>query len=367
MIKYIGYFDSNKINTRNISPAAISKMKYVFDSLEKINKQVKIISPAIYNKKHIKNKEDNERKTIYAPNVFNSNKKFLLKANVMFSRIWLFFYLLINIKKDDIIIVYHSLSLMNIVRPLKKIKQFSLILEINEIYCDVIGSSNRKRNRELKYFKLADKYLFSTSLLNDVINKDNKDYVINHGTYSIVEKGEYISSYDKIHVVFSGTLDPRKGVNLALSTSQYLDNKYHLHILGFGSEKEKENLLMAIKSLKTKCMVTFEGLLLGDKYNDFLHKCHIGLCTQQSNQKYNTTSFPSKVLSYLSNGLRVISIELDALKKSKVSNLLYYYKNDDPEEIAEVIKNIDFTKPYNSKKEIASLNNEFLEELKKLL
>ena len=103
------------------------------------------------------------------------------------------------------------------------------------------------------------------------------------------------------------------------------------------------------------------------EYIKFLQKCDIGLSTQTPNAEYNDTSFPSKVLSYMANGLRVVSIRIKALEKSKISDLLYYYENDSPKEIAKAIKSIDLSQPYNSRNKIQDLDENFIKDIKELL
>ena len=44
-----------------------------------------------------------------------------------------------NTNKDSIVMVYHSLGYMSLVKRLKKLKGFKLIIEAEEIYGDVIG------------------------------------------------------------------------------------------------------------------------------------------------------------------------------------------------------------------------------------
>ena len=41
--------------------------------------------------------------------------------------------------------------------------------------------------------------------------------------------------------VYAGTYDPRKGgVLAAVAAGQYLDDKYHIHIIGFGDEQDEK-------------------------------------------------------------------------------------------------------------------------------
>lgn len=174
----------------------------------------------------------------------------------------------------------------------------------------------------------------------------------------------------KIHCVYAGTFDPRKGgASISAEVAEFLPSNYHIHILGFGSDEEIEKIKKIINETekKSKAKVTYDGLLQGEEYINFIQSCQIGLSTQNPNAQFNMTSFPSKILSYMSNGLRVVSIRIQAVEKSKIGNLIYYYNEYAPESIANAIKSINFDDNYNSKQLILKLNEKFLKDIKNIL
>lgn len=374
-IKYVGFYDllDSKCK-RSGSLAAINKMNYIANSISNLGVNVSIISPSWILEE---NKGFTKRKTTkitdnvsieFIPSLGTKNK-FTKIFRSLFSRFLLFWYLVFNIKIGEEIIVYHSLALIKPILLVKKIKKFKLILEVEEIYTDVIDYGKKIRKSEFEFIESADKYIFPTELLNESLNKINKPYSICYGTYKAEEDRNVKFDDDKIHIVYGGTFDPRKGGATAAAAAEYLDEKYHIHIIGFGSEDEKIALQNLIKevSKKTKCTVTYDGLYKGEEYIKFLQKCDIGLSTQTPNAEYNDTSFPSKVLSYMANGLRVVSIRIKALEKAKISNLLYYYDKDCPKEIANAIKSIDLSQAYNSRKKVQDLDENFIKDIKELL
>ena len=91
--------------------------------------------------------------------------------------------------------------------------------------------------------------------------------------------------------------------------------------------KEKEEVIKLIGevSKESNCKVTFDGLKKGEEYKKFLQSCHIGLSTQNPEKEFNNTSFPSKVLSYMSNGLRVVTVKIPVIKTAEVSDYMFYY------------------------------------------
>ncbi|MDZ4178666.1 MAG: glycosyltransferase, partial [Coriobacteriia bacterium] len=161
----------------------------------------------------------------------------------------------------------------------------------------------------------------------------------------------------------------RKGAALAAKAAAFLDSRYHVHIIGFGNAVDTRALISLVGeiSAKSECAVTFDGLLAGEGYIRFLQSCDIGLSTQKLDAAFNETSFPSKVLSYMSNGLRVVTIRLKALECSGVGDLLYFYDEDTPSAIASAIRTVDLGEPYDSRSRLQELDVAFREDLSRIL
>ena len=372
---YSHYQDKNK---RTGSPAAGNVIHYMAEVLNDLGYQVEIISPSWI--------IDAKEKGIYAAQKVEITPCCVLKKapsiaaegrlinllNKFLSRIWIMKELFFSVKKEDTVFVYHEPTLMLPISLYKKTHEHRICMIAEELYSDIPKFSKLNKNKEIQYLQsFPDAYVFPTVLLNDIINKGNeKPYVIVHGTYH-AEK-EYRSDRDteKIHVVYAGTLNQTKGgAAAAAATAEYLTEKYHIHIIGFGTEEEKEDIIARIEHVKakTKCSVSFDGVKLGEEYTRFIQKCDIGLSVQNPDASYNETSFPSKVLSYLSNGLRVVSIRIKALETSAVNELISYYDHQDPKEIAQAIMKIRMNESCDSRSVIKRLNDETHESIKTAL
>ena len=374
-IIYISFYDvpENYNENRQSNLAAKNKIDYICNVLVKNNYKIEIVSPSwtnntsgFYKGSKKKISEDITLKTFAT---FGGKTKIQRVIKYLFSLIQLFFYLLVKSKKNEPIILYHSVILYLPVRLAKTIKKFNLILEVEEIYQDIQDSSIFLRKSEYNAFKNADKYLLSTQLLNNIVNSENKPYKIIYGTYNVEEYRKVRFNDDKVHVVYAGTFDPRKGGAIAAAAAEYLPNNYHVHIIGFGSKEEVENIQKTVEDInkKTEATVTYDGLLRGEEYINFLQKCHIGLSTQIPDAEYNETSFPSKILSYMANGLRVVSVRIKAIEISAVGNAVYYYEEQNPKTIAKAIMSINLNEPYDSRKIIKELDEEFTKEINELL
>ena len=370
-IKYFSFYalPDNK-EKRVYTLSAVNKMDYIIDTLVKNGYFVEIVSASItsdskkgYPKSQMAIKDGVTLKYL---RTYRWSNYFFKVLSIIRQKLGILLGLL-SVKRGETCIVYHSLAYMKEVNFAHKLKKFRLILECEEIYSDVTGKS-AKREKEIKFIKNADGYIFPTELLDEKLNINGKKSVVIYGTYDIQKNfGEKFDD-GKIHCVYAGTLDKRKGAFTAINSALYLDGNYHLHILGFGTEKEKNELLKAIElnKGKTDCKITFEGVKSGEEYIRFIQKCHIGLSTQDVNAEFNDTSFPSKILSYLSNGLNVVSVKISAIERSKVGKYLYFYEEQTPENIALAIRSVK-TDREDGKKIVSDLDKKFTESINAVL
>lgn len=374
-IKYICFYDSkdNQGQNRATSLAAENKVKYLSKTLVKLGKTVQIVNPAwTYQKKCCPAKCYCAEEGIFVKLFFSfgwGKCKIAKGASVIFQLLQMFFFLLFDIKKNETVIVYHSLYYSPIFNFLKKIKRFRLILETEEIYTDVKAYPAFFIKSEYKLFQNADGFLFANHLLSEKINSQNKPYLVFNGTYTPKEILSEKFSDGKIHLVYSGIIDSHKGgAGIAVDAAEFLNDSYHLHILGFGNQPDIENLKEKIQevSQKTACLITYEGVLYGEEFQAFLQRCHIGLSTQNPDKKYNDTSFPSKVLVYLTNGLRVVSASIPVVLGSTVGELVDYYQENSPGEIARVISKVFSSEKRSPKEQLLEIDRKFTQELDRL-
>lgn len=369
-IYYLIHFD-NKTN-RNVTPSAITKGKYVASALASCSSEVEIVSLAYPTK-------DSQDEVYYqvSENVIchlfkgkYSNNRIIRYLNHKLYDKKIRKYLKQNVKKDDIVVVYHSLANMKLVKYIKKNITDKIVYEVEEIYGDVINDEKAK-TKELKTFKNASSYIFSNDYLNSIINTKQLPYVTCYGTYEIPTLYKEAFNDNLIHCLYAGTLDCQKqGAAIAINTARYLPNNYIIHILGFGTSQDlsyTKNLIDEINKQHGVTKVIYEGVKLNEEYLKFIQKCQIGLSTQNMDASFNDTSFPSKILSYMSNGLEVVSANIGVVKNSKISQYIHFYEVQDEKEIANVILNINLNAKSNNVDVVKELDKEFKEDLKAML
>lgn len=372
-VHYLGYYDvpANKPQNRSFAPSAAAKMDYVISALNRSGFAVAVASASqtTDRRSHLGKTTalgDNNTLRLFRTLAWGGIARRIVRSVAM--RASVLAYLLKHAKRGETVIVYHSLGYASTVALAKRLKGFRLVLEVEEIYADVTGRQWDQR-AESRVFRRADAFIFPTELLNGELNRQGKPHVIVHGVYRVEVARPRALGDGRIHVVYAGTFDPRKGGAAAAAAGLFLDERYHIHIAGFGSHADTESLLEVINdvSQRTECRVTYDGLLVGEQYVDFLQTCDIGLSTQTPGAAFGDTSFPSKVLSYMANGLRVVSIRLNALERSGVGDLLFYYDEDTPQAIARAISEVDLSQPHDYTERLKALDAEFVLTLEKLV
>lgn len=347
-ILYISYFDfQDSPIRRDYVTSATNKMESICASLNAAGYKVNIISIApvieprfkFYRGRTIRR---NENLTLKLFASWGGNSRILRQLKTIWHLFALFFYLLLHTSNGQPVMVYHSLGYFNVILWAKKIKRFKLILEVEEIYQDVGAPKFRSMARyENLMIKAADAYIFPTELLNAKLNTAGKPHVIIYGTYTVEPQIVDKFSDGKIHVVYAGTFDSRKGGALAaIEATEFLPENYHMHICGFGTAKDTADVKDQIASMtaKSRASISFDGLKKGMDYIKFIQRCHIGLSTQDPSAAFNATSFPSKILSYMANGLSVVTIDIPVIRMASIGKYVSFYEKQNPQDIAESIK-----------------------------
>lgn len=376
-MKLICFYDIKKYKEeeRVFAPSAATVIDYIAYTLNRLNIQVEIISPAetrkVSGKFPMRSELISDGITLTQGASNGYRNKILRIISKIQSRLWLVKYLLKNTKKNEVVFFWDSPVLYEpliIFRKLDK-KNVKILYFASEIFQEVLPLGRLKRKMEWKLFEDVDMFLVSTEMLDKKINHTGKKSVLLHGTYRLTH--EYNSKFNdgKIHVLYAGIINKTKGSGKAVEIASYLPEKFHINIIGYGKKEDIDILNASIEKSNSvnPCKITYDGTLFGEEYNRYLQKCDIGICSQNINAKYNESSFPSKILSYLSNGLRVVSVDIKAIHSSEIGDLLYYTKTDSAKDFAKTIINIDMNIPYNSRKAIENLDKKFMTELSEML
>lgn len=368
MIYYVAFYNPvQELGKRTANYAGEDKIDYICEAFNEVGEKVTILS----NTKSIKTKylsrteyKESEQKQIVMFASLPQKGKVLHAIDVVYGYFQLSLYLICHVKKGDIVVVYHSLGYRDLMRIIKRIKKFRYILEVEELFQYVDCAESSFKKKENVVFDLPDGFIFSNSFLNNKVNIRKRSYVVVNGIYKLEQRQENIEKQKLISVVYAGTFQLQKGVDFVIKAAEFLDETYEVRIIGFGGAEDRQRVLELIESVnaKSRCKVHFDGTYKGADYIKYLQKCDVGVCIQDSNDKFNLYEFPSKIFSYLSNGLRVVTNRLEQIEHSKVYPYLTIAESTQPEDVANAIRKA-FVSENTSETILKKLDAEFKQEL----
>jgi hypothetical protein len=374
---YLGCYKNSILNPqgRLADAAASTKIEYISNALAAAGFEVLILSPTFVQKanklfQYTSASVQKIREGVCC--YFGPVLSYSSRVSGLMLKVWLCLYFLRNIRKGDTVIVYHSLWYADLVRWLKVLLRFELILEVEEIYTIAFKLPGSTLKKEKKIITRADKYIFCNDLMSTLLQIDKgKQWTVVYGQYTYLQGiRTKLFTDGKMHVVYAGSIDRlRLAAHKAVSAAAFLPDNYVIHVLGFGSMDviEEVKCLIAESNNIAACKVIYEGAKYGEEYSAFLSSCDIGLNTQIAEGDYMRYAFPSKLLVYFSHGLNVVTAKLETLPLSKLDPILNYYKGDDGKNIAEAILNAKLFTQQNIMDILGGLHEDLVSSFQKLL
>lgn len=377
-VLYVGYYDilRDGKQIRNYSLAAAKKMGFVFDSIAELGYHVDIISPSfIKTRDSIKTNQTREE---LKPNIdlvltpsWGAKNKLSRITRVLCSEVWLFMYLLKNAGKKEPVLVYHNYALSLPVLAAQKIKKFHLILEIEEQYSMVWQLTPYQKWKEDLLLRRGKKdTLVVSELLADKLGIKNP--IVSYGSYSAYKGTIPERSYanGKIVLIYTGSIDKVKGSAFtAIEAMKYLPENYELKISGSISEKDRKDFNDAVTKINSESnrkAVEYLGLLDEHEYEQLLLSANIALNPQKEGG-FGQYLFPSKILTYMSYGLPVVSTKGESITRSEVADLITFADDYSGESVAKAIRNVEIKEPSDYIKKLDWLKKQFSEKIEKIL
>lgn len=382
LVHYICYYNTLNSNRKIlVQPSAITKIDYIKSVLKGIGCDVILYSLAegdsagkwsFYRQKKVT--IDDSEEVLFISTWIRSN--LFLK---FFSRIWmwiqLLYYLLFRVHENDCVILYHSLAIKPVIVFLKKwlgVKR-ELIVEVEEIFSAVYKYDSKKIQKEIEYIQaISSKNIVVNELMMDKCGLHN-DFAVCYGSYNIAarKKNQVLKTDDnKIHVVYAGVIG-QKGTDafLAVKIADALPQNYRIHILGYGTDVNIENLKRDIEIVNSKhknVAVSYDGCLLGDDYIEFLQGCQLGLCTRTLEDEYSDYTFPSKVLVYLGNNVLPVCTPIRCIQHSQISKSVVFSNDASVDSIVNSILSISSFSVDNTNV-LKKLHSKFADEMSKMV
>lgn len=369
-------YDNGRSGRRlNSSPAGVSYVDYLIDVLKATGRKVKVVSIATgKNKSYFSSKTlvvDEKEEIIYLPTLRQGGTICLRLAQV-FSCLQVLYLLVFRIDKEDKIILYHDRGISVFYSVVRRFIRRQYYYFIGEIFSAVYDKGVSSIQSEIKCVQGAKGYI----LINNVMPKllgNISNYCVCHGRYKLPKVDLQDFNDGKIHVVYAGKIDQRNVTDafIAVQAAKFLDSGFRMHILGYGTPKDISALKIKITEInnnKQINIVSYDGCLFGDEYDNFLMKCNVGLCTRIMTGYKANLCFPSKTIVYLAHGLDVVAPDIEVLRTSDVSNCMTYISGDlTPSKVAEAIMRIKITHKTEIMNKIEFLNNNFMQSIDDML
>jgi glycosyltransferase involved in cell wall biosynthesis len=142
----------------------------------------------------------------------------------------------------------------------------------------------------------------------------------------------------EVRFFYAGALARSHGIDLLLEALEHLPEKgWHLIIAGQGSLEEQ-----VIRRTQDPCWrgrVEHRPTMPPDVFERLLGANHVGLNCQRASELISSVTFPSKVFTYLSTGLLVISSRAGCVEQI-CGNACFYYEEETPQSLAAAMKEV---------------------------
>lgn len=383
-INYISfYLNQDEIEGRKLEVAAQSKISYIVESIKKAGFEVVVVSTAFTKEglsfspqKEVK--VDSQESHVYLA-AMSSKNIVLRKIRKSFMQLQLFLYLLKSVGKNDIVLAYHSLPYIPVIKLFKKLRKNKFVLEFNDLYAlhfANIKKVSKIKNTECSFFNLADGFLFASPYMRELVD-ESKPAVISYGSYRIVTTARQEDD-GKIHVIYSGVIENlRKAAKLVVNGAVFLPKDYVIHIAGYGTEeniKEFISLCNEINNMRGYNTILYHGLLLGKEFEKLLDNCRIALnCHVYENEDLwkSKFSFPSKIPLNMGYDLYLVSHDMQIITDSPFAEFTTFFSEFSPKAVADAImactlkiKNLNTDR--TPKDLIKELDEAFVKDIKSL-
>lgn len=200
----------------------------------------------------------------------------------------------------------------------------------------------------LQYFKWFDSMVYMTQQSNDLLNTNNKPYIIMEGSvdYGLLDEVIEKNNNQTRDIVYAGCIHKRHGLDLLVKAFTKLEGE-DLRLILFGDGSFVDEL---DDYIKMDSRIIYRGVV----ENTVIIKAEVNACLlinpRPSNQDFTLYSFPSKNHEYMVSGTPVATTKLPGIPEEYYP---YLFLLED-----ETIEGY-----YNSLKTILSKPKEELEEM----
>ena len=180
-----------------------------------------------------------------------------------------------------------------------------------------------------KIIKKFNYYVFLTKYMNDIINTNDKNYIVLEGQVEKSVRKQIIHQKERKKVImYSGSLHKIYGIeNLVKGYLMASLDEYELHIYGDGDYKtELEKIVQKYPSIRFFGVVDNENIVRIQKEVTLL------VNPRPISDKFTRYSFPSKNMEYMNSGTAMITTKLPGIPE-EYNDFIFYFPDDTVEGI----------------------------------
>lgn len=261
--------------------------------------------------------------------VKNIQYKYLPILNVLFIKdILIFITAFYNIlkwsfMKKDKLIINNVLNLTVTVSSLiiSKILQIKCIAIVTDLPVYMGSNSGADKFKMRLYKKLAsyfmlkyDGYILLTEHMNDILNKNNKPYMVMEGMVddkisSILNGRTIISESKKPSILYAGSLHRKYGILNLVNAFVKLNNP-NAELIIYGSG----DLELQLKEISSKhTNIKYYGVVENEIVTKELENATVLINPRPITGEYTKYSFPSKNIEYMASGTPLITTKLPGI------------------------------------------------------
>lgn len=225
-----------------------------------------------------------------------------------------------------------------------KVKIYCTVTDIPSLLLHFTASEGIKKYFAPLFIKLSkrtaksyDGYILLTEYMNEIINKNNRPYMVLEGmveTENPEDEKKYVSKHNPPAIMYAGGLFDEFGIMDVVKSMDFIKQDCELWIFGAGDSAD------SIKAAAKKdSRIKFYGLVPHDLIIEKEKEASILINTRSSHDEFTKYSFPSKNLEYMSSGTPMLATKLPGIPK-EYCDYFFALENNSPEEIAQRIKQI---------------------------
>ena len=180
-VYYVGFYVDERVKEKlAYFPSSIPKMNYIIETIKKNGYEIEVVSLCMAKNKFKKEiiSEDAQERHKY----FSSSGYGLRKIKRAIFEIKVLFYLLFHVKKEDKVIVYHSLSSKIWLKLFLKFFKNSCIVEIEELYSYVNCGWKKYLHKEIKLVNTFKYAICVNERISSSLTSANKS-ILSYGSY----------------------------------------------------------------------------------------------------------------------------------------------------------------------------------------